>query len=354
MRLHSRRGGALDLPDIEDKIKHRQSQAELMPTRSLPGRRTFLAGAAATAGAWLAGAANAATTLRFVYPYAPGSGGDVLVRLLAEDMQKALGSPAIVENKPGADGRIGVREVMRAEPDGNTLLYTPFGTMVLFPSVFKDLGFDPFTDFKPVTQVATFDFGFATGPMTKVRTLAELIDWLKKNPDASNVAVPGLGTLPQLLPLKFAAETGTRIDAIAYRGTAPALTAVVSGQIALICAPLGDLVAQAQAGAITLLAASGKTRNPLITEVPTFIEQGFNLWGSGWYAVFAPAKTPDARIAELAKELVKSIRGDAFRARAHALWLSPTGTTAAELGAIQKADFELWSPVFKAANLPAR
>jgi tripartite-type tricarboxylate transporter receptor subunit TctC len=317
-------------------------------------RRTFLAGAAATAAALPAGEARAAATLRFIYPYAPGSGGDVLVRLLAEDMQKALGSPAIVENKTGADGRIGVREVMRAEPDGNTLLYTPFGTMVLFPSVFKDLGYDPFTDFKPVTQVATFDFGLATGPMTKAKTLAELVDWLKNNPEASNVAVPGLGTLPQLLPLKFAAETGTRIDAIAYRGTAPALTAVMSGQVALVCAPLGDLVAQARAGAITLLAASGKTRNPLIAEVPTFIEQGFNLWGSGWYAIFAPAKTPDARIAELDRHLVTAIRGDAFKARAHALWLDPTGTTAAELGAIQKADFELWSPVFKAANLPAR
>jgi tripartite-type tricarboxylate transporter receptor subunit TctC len=317
-------------------------------------RRTFLVGAAAAAGGLLGGEAGAASTLRFIYPYAPGSGGDVLVRLLAEDMQKALGSSAIVENKTGADGRIGVREVMRADPDGNTLLYTPFGTMVLFPSVFKDLGYDPFTDFKPVTQVATFDFGLATGPMTKAKTLAELIDWLKRNPAASNVAVPGLGALPHLLPLKFAAESGTKIDAIPYRGTAPALTAVMSGEVALICAPLGDLVAQARAGAITLLAASGKTRNPLITDVATFIEQGFDLWGSGWYAIFAPAKTPDSRIAELDKHLVAAIRGDAFRARAHALWLSPTGTTAAELAAIQKADFELWSPVFKAANLPAR
>ncbi len=317
-------------------------------------RRLFLAGTAATASALLAGRADAASTLRFIYPYAPGSGGDVLARLLAEDMQKALGSPAIVENKTGADGRIGVREVMRAEPDGNTLLFTPFGAMVLFPSVFKDLGYDPFTDFKPVTQVATFDFGLATGPMTKAKTLAELIDWLKKHPEASNVAVPGLGTLPQLLPFKFAGEVGTKIDAIAYRGIAPAITAVMSGQVALVCAPLGDLVAQAKAGTITLLAASGKTRDPLATDVPTFIEQGFKLSGSGWYAIFAPAKTPDARLAELNKHLVAAIHGDVFKARAQSLWLSPTGTTAAELGAIQKADFDLWSPVFKAANLPAR
>jgi tripartite-type tricarboxylate transporter receptor subunit TctC len=308
----------------------------------------------AAGGALLARDAEAAATLRFIYPYAPGSGGDVLVRLLAEDMQKALGVPAIVENKTGADGRIGVREVVRAEPDGNTLLYTPFGTMVLFASSFKDLGYDPFTDFKPVTQVASFDFGLAAGPMAKVKTLAELIGWLKKHPEASNVAVPGLGTLPQLLPLKFAAETGTKIDAIPYRGTTPALTAVMGGQVALVCAPLGDLVAQARAGTITVLAASGKSRNPLAPEVPTFIEQGFQLSGSGWYAIFAPAKTSEARIEELNKPLVAAIHGDAFKARAQSVWLNPTGTTAAELGAIQKADFDLWSPVFKAANLPAR
>jgi tripartite-type tricarboxylate transporter receptor subunit TctC len=302
----------------------------------------------------LLGRAEAAPLLKFIYPYAAGSGGDVMIRLLAEDMQTALGISAIVENKTGADGRIGVREVMRAEPDGNTLLYTPFGTMVLFPSVFQDLGYDPFTDFKPVTQVATFYFGLATGPMTKVKTLAELIDWLKTNPAASNVAVPGLGTLPQLLPLKFAAESGTRIDAIAYRGTAPALTAVMGGQVALVCAPLGDLVGQAKAGTITLLAASGNARNPLAPEVPTFIEQGFSVSGSGWYGIFAPARTPDARIEQLNKPLVAAIHGEAFKARAQSVWFNPTGTTAAELAAIQKADSELWSPVFKAANLPAR
>lgn len=318
-------------------------------------RRDFLIGAA-TVGACLCGpqAHAAGGTLKFIYPYVPGSGGDILARRLADDMQKALGVSAIVENKPGADGRIGVREVKHAEPDGMTLLFTPFGTMVLFPTAFKNLPYDAFKDFTPVTQVVTYDFGLAAGPMTDAKTLPELVAWLKKNPDKANVGVPGLGALPQLLPLKFAADTGTKIEAIAYKGTAPALTDTMGGQIPLVCAPLGDLVAQAKAGTIRLLAASGKTRNALVPDVPTFIEQGYKISGSGWYGIFAPSKTPAAEVGKLNKALVASIQGKDFQARAHSLWLTPTGTTPAQLAAIQKEDFEQWAPVIKAAGLAGR
>lgn len=314
-------------------------------------RREFLLGSAAAA--FLSGpqADAAGGTLKLVYPYAPGSGGDALARLLADDIQNKLGVSAIVQNKPGADGRIGVHEVQRANPDGMTLLFTPFGTMVLFPSVFKNLPYDAFKDFTPVTQVVTYDFGLAAGPMTDARTLPELVDWLKKNPDKANVGVPGLGALPHLLPLKFAADTGTRIQAIPYKGTAPALTAAMAGQLPLVCAPLGDLVAQAKAGTIRLLAASGKTRNALVPDVPTFVEQGYSISGSGWYAIFAPSRTPAADVDRLNKALVESIHGDEFQTRARSLWLNPTGTTPAQLAAIQKADFEQWAPVIAAAGL---
>ncbi len=315
-------------------------------------RREFLLGAvAATAGLCSYQADAAGTTLKIIYPYSPGSGGDVLARLLAQDIQKKLGVTAIVENKTGADGRIGVREVQRADPDGMTLLFTPFGAMVLFPTVFKDLPYNAFTDFTPITQVVTYDFGLAAGPMTDARTLAQLLDWLKKNPAQNNVGVPGLGALPHLLPLKFAADSGIGIQPIAYKGTGPALTDVMGGQISLVCAPLGDLVGQAKAGTIKLLASSGKSRNALVPDVPTFIEQGYAISGSGWYGMFAPSKTPPAEVDKLNKLIVDSIHGDEFQAKARALWLTPTGTTSAELAAIQKADYEQWAPVIKAAGL---
>ncbi len=315
-------------------------------------RRRFLIGAGLGMGGILSrSVAAAGSVLKFIYPYAPGSGGDILVRLLAEHLQNKFAAPAIVENKPGADGRVGVRDVKNAAADGTTLLFTPFGAMVLFPTVFKDLPYDPFKDFAPVTQVVTYDFGLAAGPMTPAKTLGELVDWLKANPDKGNVAVPGLGALPHLLPLKFAADTATKIQAIPYKGTAPALTDVLAGQVPLVCAPLGDLVAQARAGKVTLLAASGKTRNPFVTDVPTFVEQGYDIVGAGWYAIFAPAQTPAGEVDRLNKALVDAVHGAAFQERARSLWFAPTGTTPAELGAIQRQDFERWKPVIEAAGL---
>ena len=318
-------------------------------------RRHFIAGVAtAAAGGVFGGPAFAADLLKFIYPYAPGSGGDILVRVLADDLQKKLGLSAIVENKPGADGRIGVREVKHATADGNTLLFTPFGTMVLFPTVFKSLPYDAFKDFAPVTQALSFDFGLAAGPVSGAKTLAELTEWLKKNPDKGNVGVPGLGALPHLLPVKYGADAGVKIHAVAYKGTAPALTAAMSGETALVCAPLADLIAQHKAGAIHLLATSGKTRSPYLPDVPTFVDQGFKIEGSGWYGIFAPAATPKDKIAKLNKALTEAIHSDSFQERAKSVYLRATGTTPEELGAIQKADYERWKPVIEAAGLAGK
>jgi tripartite-type tricarboxylate transporter receptor subunit TctC len=318
-------------------------------------RREFMVGVAAAAGGTLGGSALAADSLlKIVYPYAPGSGGDILARVLANDLQKTLGISAIVENRPGASGIIGVRDVAHAAPDGNTLLFTPFGTMVLFPTVFKSLPYDAFKDFKPVTQAITFDFGFAAGPMSGAKTLAELTDWLKKNPDKGSVGVPGLGALPNLLPIKYAADSGVKVNVVAYKGTAPALTATMSGETALVCAPLADLTAQHKAGAIHLLAVSGTKRSPYVPDVPTFIEQGYKIQGSGWYGIYAPAKTPDAVIDKLNRALTDAIHSESFQQRAKSIFLNPTGTTAAELGAIQREDYERWAPVIRAAGLDGK
>lgn len=318
-------------------------------------RRHFMAGVAtATAGGVFGGSAFAADLLKIVYPYAPGSGGDLLIRVLAEELQKKLGISAIVENKPGASGRIGVREVAHAAPNGNTLLFTPFGTMVLFPTTFKDVPYDAFKDFRPVSQPVSYDFGLAAGPMSGAKTLKDMIEWLKKNPEKGNYGVPGLGALPDLLPRKFAAEAGVKLQPIGYKGTAPALTAAMGGQIPLVCSVLGDLIVQHKAGAVQLLAVSGAERSPYAPDVPTFKELGFDVVGSGWYGMFAPAKTPDDVVAKLNKAIVEAVHSDVFQQRAKSVYLQPTGTTAAELGKIQKADYEKWKPVIVAAGLAGK
>ena len=174
--------------------------------------------------------------------------------------------------------------------------------------------------------------------------------WVKKNPDAANIGVPGLGALPHLLPLKFASLAGIKVQAISYKGTVPALTDAMAGHIPLVSAPLADLLAQHRAGTIRILAVSGGKRSPFAPELPTYKEQGFDVEGSGWYAVFAPAATPRKMIDRLNGALVAAIRSDAGQARARALWFNPTGTTPEELGAIQKADFKRWAPVVAASG----
>lgn len=310
-------------------------------------RRSFVAGAALASGMWSGSARAAGSLLKIIYPYASGSGGDTLVRWLVDDLARQFDLKGIVENKTGADGRIGVQQVKTSSPDGETLLFTPFGTMVLFPTVFKDLPYDPVRDFAPVTQVATFDFGLAAGPMSKAKTLPELVDWLKKNPDQGSVGVPGLGALPHLLPLEFARQSSTRVQAVQYRGAAPAVTDAIAGHVPLVCAPLADLIGQAKAGGLQLLAVSGRARSPFMPDIPTFKEYGYDIVGSGWYAIYAPAQTPPAMLEKLNKGLIGAIKSESFQARARSVWLSPTGTSPSELAAIQKEDFERWAPIAK-------
>ena len=243
-----------------------------------------------------------------------------------------------------------MRDVKVAEPDGRTLLFTPFGTMVLFPSVYEKLAYDPFKDFAPVSQLVTFDFGLAAGSMTPAKNLGELAAWLKANPDKATFGMPGSGALPHFLPLKFASLAGVDLRSLAYKGSVPALTAAMGGQIPLVCAPLADLIAQHKAGAVRILGVSGRVRSEFVPDAPTVLEQGYDVVGAGWYGVFAPAGSPRAMIDRLNAIMVAFIRSEAGAARARQLWLTPTGTTPEELGAIQKADFERWAPVVKASG----
>jgi tripartite-type tricarboxylate transporter receptor subunit TctC len=165
--------------------------------------------------------------------------------------------------------------------------------------------------------------------------------------------MPGIGALPYFLPLRFGSMTDIKFEAISYKGAPPAVAEAMGGQIPIVSAPISDLVGQHQAGTIRVLATSGATRSPFLPDVPTFKEQGFDIEGSGWYGIFAPAKTPAATIAGLNKVVVDFMHSEAGKAQALKLGLVPTGTTPAELGAIQHRDAERWAPVIRASGFRA-
>jgi tripartite-type tricarboxylate transporter receptor subunit TctC len=288
--------------------------------------------------------------VRIVFPFAAGGSGDALARLIAEHLRTAMGQPVIVENRTGAQGRLGVQAVKAAAPDGHTLLLTPVAPMSIYQHVYKALAYDPVADFAPVSQVATFDFAVAVGPQVPAATLKDLVAWVAANQAQGSYGTPAAGTLPHFFAVSFAKAADLNLRHVGYRGSAAALTDLMGGQIPIVFTTTSDVLENHKAGRIKVLATSDKARSPFLPEVPTFREAGFAIEGSGWYGAFAPAGTPDDMVARLNRAIVGAVQTPAVKERLLAVGLVPTGTSAAELRNIQKADSELWAPAVKASG----
>jgi tripartite-type tricarboxylate transporter receptor subunit TctC len=265
-------------------------------------------------------------------------------------MRSALKEPVIVEDRSGAQGRLGVQAVKAAAPDGKTILMTPVAPMSIYPLVYKSLSYDALADFVPLSQLAKFDFGLAVGHDIPAKTLKELIAWVKANPKQGNYGTPGAGTLPHFFAVSFAKATGLDLRHVSYRGSAAAIKDLLGGQIAIVVTTTSDLLTQHKAGRIRVLATSGAHRSPFLPDIPTFKEEGFGIEGEGWYGMFAPAKTPPAIVAKYSKVIAEAMQQPAIKDRLKAFGLVPTGTTSAELGRIQKADMQTWAPAVKASG----
>ena len=316
-------------------------------------RMPLLAVSIAAALTWLASPANAqlgGDPVRIIFPFAAGGSGDALARLLAEHMRASLDQPVIVENRTGAQGRLGVQAVKAAEPDGKTILLTPVAPMSVYQHVYKALVYDPVADFVPLSQVATFDFALAVGPQVPAKSLKELVDWVKANPNQGTYGTPAAGTLPHFFAVSFAQAAGLDLRHVGYRGSAGALTDLVAGQIPIVVTTTSDVLEQHKAQRIRALATSDKQRSPFLPDIVTFREAGFNIEGTGWYGLFAPAKTPAAAINRLSKAIIAAVNMPQVKERLLAFGLVPTGTTPAELAKIQKSDSELWAPAVNASG----
>jgi len=289
-------------------------------------------------------------TVRIVFAFAPGGSGDALARLIAEHLRTALSQPVIVENRTGAQGRLGVQAVKAAAPDGNTLLLTPVAPMSVYQHVYKALAYDPVDDFAPVSQVATFDFAVAVGPQVPVASLKELVAWVQANPAQGNYGTPGAGTLPHFLAVSLGRITRLDLRHVGYRGSAAALTDLVAGQIPILVTTTADVLESHRAGRIKVVATSDAARSPFLPETPTLKEAGFDLVASGWYGVFAPVGTPADVVARLSAAVAASVQTPQVKERLLAFGLVPTGTSAAELARIQQADSRLWAPAVKASG----
>jgi tripartite-type tricarboxylate transporter receptor subunit TctC len=291
--------------------------------------------------------------VRIIFPFAAGGSGDGVSRLVADKMRAALNRTVIVENRTGAAGRPGVMAVKNATPDGSMLLITPIAPMAVYQHVYKNLEYDPIKDFAAVSQIATFDFALAIGPHVPVTSLKELVAWVKADPSRASFGSPGAGTLPHFFGLLFGRAAGIDLRHVPYKGSAATLTDLAAGHVPMVVTTLSDFVEVHKAKRIRILATSGAARSPFVSDVPTFREAGFDIEGTSWFGAFAPARTPRETVDRLSAVMAAAVRMPDVRERILGWGLQPTGTSAAEFAAIQKADSERWAAGVKASGFTA-
>ena len=303
-------------------------------------------------GVALAATAQAQTEkpVRIVVGFPAGATLDSLARQVAEKLRVSLNQPVIVENRTGAAGRLAAEFVKGQPGDGMTLLMTPVANMAIMPHSHKGLRYDPFRDFVPVSHVANFQIAFAVGPAVPSQTLRDYVALVKKDPKAGNYASAAAGSIPHFLGVMFARTAGIELTHVPYKGTAPALTDLVGGQIAAAVMTVPDIAQLQRAGKVRALAVAGTKRSAALPDVPTFKEQGYDLEGSGWYAVFAPAATPKETVDRLSRLVAQATQTPEVRAFIEKGGMEATGTTPAELAAMLKADYDRWGPVIKASG----
>jgi tripartite-type tricarboxylate transporter receptor subunit TctC len=291
--------------------------------------------------------------ITIIAPFTPGTGIDVLARILGPELSKHLGQPVIIENKPGASGNIGTEYVARAAPDGHTLMMT-VNTFVMNPSVYKNVRYDPVKSFAPVAPTAVGALTFAVSPNFPATTLAEAIKLFKENPGKYFYASPGNGTPQHLAMELFKLNAGVDIVHAPYKGSAGAITDLLGGQVQAMILPVHSALAHAKTGKLRMLAITQDKRVEVAPDIPTLAEQGVrNADVSLWFGLMAPAGTPPAIVTRLNTEINQILTMPAIQEALDKQGLTPTPSTPDALGALVKNDMVRWADVVKRAKITA-
>ena len=321
-------------------------------TTYLKRRAVIQAITAIAASAALPGFAQAAP-VKILVGFPPGGSADITARLIAEKMSVSMGVPVVVENRPGAGGRIAAQAVKDAAPDGNLLMLAPMAVMVVQPVVFKSIKYDTTKDFTAIGNAATFPLALAAGPATPAKTMAELVTWLKANPALGNYGSPGTGSLPHFLGEMLGQSVGVKLQHVPYQGGAPLMTALLGGQLPIgFDTPL-EFAENHRAGKLRILAVSSSQRMPQFPEVPTLREAGVNIEASAWFGVFGPAGMPAARVEALNAATQAALRQTDVVSRLYNLGLSASPESAADMARRMAADKARWEPVIKSTGFQA-
>lgn len=289
--------------------------------------------------------------IRVIVPYSPGGPTDVLARVFLKELSESLGHTVIVDNKPGASGLIGSDAVAKAAADGYTLLVNP-SIHVINPSVYKKMPYDALRDFAPVSQIADVPLVLVVNKELPVHSVQELVAYLKASKRPTNFASSGTAAAPHLAGELFTLRTGTQILHVPYKGSAPAVTDLLGGQVDMMIDSLPSSMPFIKAGKLRALAVTTPKRIAALPEVPTMAEAGipdFNV--STWYGVWAPTRTPSVIIEKLAKHIAGALAMPAVRGRLASLGALPVGSTPGAFSGFIAAESERWRKVVDASRI---
>jgi tripartite-type tricarboxylate transporter receptor subunit TctC len=319
-------------------------------------RRQILNTLAATAAATVTWPATAqawpARPIKLVVAFPPGSSPDIVARIIAEPLGRALGQPVVVDNRPGAGGNVGTAAVAHAEPDGYTLLFTIQGPLVTAPLLVRNLGYDPTRDLAPVTLVATSPNLLVAAPGLGASTLAEFVQVARTRPGELNYGSVGNGSASHLAMELFMRRAGLSLVHVPYQGFPQVVNALLAGQVQASFMVPGIAMGQVRAGKLAALGVTTLGRVAAMPEMPTLAEQGYpGFEAISWQAVLAPAKTPAAMVDRLSAEMIRIIKSDEVRTRLLGQYFSAAGTTPEALASLMKSERVHWAKVINAAGV---
>ncbi len=280
-----------------------------------------------------------------------GGSTDAASRLLANHLQ-SYASSIVVENRPGAGGRIGLEYIKGAEADGGIFLVSPASMFVIYPYVYKKLSYNPFADFTPVVRVCKFPFAVSVGPAVpaSVKTLADYIKWCGANPAQALYGIAAAGSGTHFGGVMLSRASGVSLTSVPYKGGAPAVQDLMGGQVPATVNVLGEVLPYLASGKLRILATTGAVRSRLTPDVPTVGETFPGYVAEEWFGAFVSRKTPADKVTKLAAAIQEALKAQAIVQGYEKLGFEVAGESGAAFEAIIKADYERWGPVVKASG----
>lgn len=312
---------------------------------------TVLVGVVLLAGSAAAQQTYPSKPIRFIVPYGPGASTDNVTRIYGQKLLEAWGQSVVVDNRPGGNTVIGSEMLVKAPPDGYTILLV-VNTHAINPLLIPKLPYDPIKDFAPVATIGAQEYVLAIHPGVPANSLKEFIAYAKAKPGQLNFSSSGGGGLGHLSGELFNSLAGVKMTHVPYKGGAPAVTDLIAGQVQLIFSSAGAVLPNIKAGKLRALAISGKTRLAALPDVPTFAEAGMPTFeANNWFGVLAPAATPRDIVGKLSAELIRTQSLADLKEKLAIHGVEPWPGGPEQFAALIKSDLEKFSKIVKSANI---